>query len=183
MVSGRKFTQLERPLTTWIIMDALLLVVLFNRLTVCSLSDFEYLPHTTSQTGEGVDFCHINDFNASDIHYSPIPIAHIKDVTEAMLLSYAEIGQPFVVRNVTDEWKAKERWTGQYFRTLFANFELFSSTFATNASPVFDPNLSSEKDVYYGIFINDQKLADFMAEDYVYPMFIPEMLKMQGMFK
>ena len=159
----------------------LVLIVLFNHLTVCSLSDFAYstAPHTTSQTREGVDFCHINDFSASSIHYSPIPIVGVEDVTGAVLLSFADIGQPFAVRNVTNGWKARERWTEQYFGTVFANFELFSSTFTTNVSPIFDP-LSSEKDVYYGIFINDQKLADSMAEDYIYPVFIPEKLKMQG---
>lgn len=159
----------------------LFLVVFILHFSICSVSDFGYTPATPRRyvAREDVDFCHVNDFKASSIYFKPILYADIKDVTPAVLLSYAELGQPFVVRNVANEWRAREKWSEQYFQTVFANFELFSSTFATNVSPIFD-SLSS-KNVYYGIFINDKKLADFMSGDYNYPNFIPEQLKMQGM--
>jgi hypothetical protein len=143
------------------------------------MSDFGATDIASNQSRENVDFCHVNDFDApSSILYQSIPLTDIENVTAAVLLSYAEVGQPFVVRNIAREWKAREKWNEQYFQTIFADFELFSSTFATNASPVFGS--LPKRDVYYGIFINDKKLADFMSGDYMYPRFIPEELHVQG---
>ena len=163
-------------------MRGYILSVLVAHLSVCSRRDFGYASTVNisrNQSRENVDFCHVNDFGAPSTSYKPIPYADVRDVTPGVLLSYAETGQPFVVRNVANEWKAREKWNERYFQTVFANFELFSSTFATNASPTFDSVLP-KKDVYYGIFINDKELAGFMSEDYEYPWFVPNNLRMQG---
>lgn len=150
-----------------------LLVLIFNLWSVCN---HEFVDGASYQPGEGVDFCHVNDFSASNTQYEPIPLANIEDLTPAVLLSHAELGQPFAVANVSMDWKAREKWNERYFQNVFANYELFSSTFATNVSPAID----SIENVYYGVFINDKVLADFLSEDYNYPSFIPKELKMQG---
>ena len=135
----------------------------------------DYAP--LNQSRENVDFCHINDFNSlTDLtfeHIVPTPGA-----TPAVLLSHMERGEPFVVSGVTEGWRAREKWSETYFEEIFANVELFSSTFATNMSPVFQQ--SSRKDIYYGIFLNDRGLAEFLSKDYTYPNFVPHRLKIQG---
>lgn len=142
----------------------------------------EELDHGT----KNIDLCHVNDFNATTTTtgttttYNLIQLVNIEDMTPTVLLKNMEQGQPFCVKGVTEGWKAKERWTEEHFRSVFASFELFSSTFATNASPVFGSSPRSDRDVYYGIFVNDNHLAQVLAEDYSYPTFIPQDLKVQG---
>lgn len=89
-----------------------------------------------------------------------------------------ELGKPFCVSGVAKDWQASQKWSEDYFRSVFSEFELFSSTFATNSSPVFES--VHREDVYYGIFLNDRGLASFLAADYSYPKFIPQELAMQG---
>ena len=104
--------------------------------------------------------------------------AGMGDVTQTMFYQHADYGRPFVVRGVTKDWTASEKWTEEYFRTTFYNYELFSSTFATNSSPLLDDG--SRGDVYYGIFVNDQELAEYLAADYSYPQFIPRNFIVSG---
>ena len=125
------------------------------------------------------DFCHINDFNSSKTVYQSLHMyANMEEVTETIFSGHVELGRPFAVSGVTERWRAKDKWTDGYFRSVFSGFELFSSTFATNSSPTFEPH--SRRDVYYGIFINDRSLADFIAQDYSYPAFIPKHLIVPG---
>lgn len=124
------------------------------------------------------DFCHINDFNSSTITYQSLKTTITKDVTETAFFTNAELGQPFAVSGVGGTWKASTKWNEEYFKNVFSDFELFSSTFATNASPVFGS--APQENIYYGIFLNDKSLADLLANDYTYPSFIPQELNMQG---
>lgn len=126
----------------------------------------------------GHDFCYINEFENSTISYSKLKALHSGNVRE-LLRENMEHGQLFVVSDVTNGWKANHRWTHEYFKSLFSNFELFSSTFATNVTPVFEHD-SHQEDVYFGIFINDPSLANLLASDYSYPDFIPPELRIQG---
>ena len=137
-----------------------------------SISDYASLNRST----EKVDFCHINDFDSSDLDFEHI--VPTSGATPAVLLSHMERGEPFAVRGVTEDWSASEKWSESYFEEIFANVDLFSSTFATNVSPVFQQ--LPRKDVYYGIFLNDKGLAEFLSKDYTYPDFIPHRLKIQG---
>ena len=125
------------------------------------------------------DFCYFNDFNSMTIAYHKIEKTRIDNFTGAAFYKSVEFGIPFVISGVTDGWKANTKWDNLYFKKVFQNFELFSSTFATNASPVFD-SVPNDDRIYYGIFINDRGLADMLAEDYDYPPFIPHELKIQG---
>lgn len=125
------------------------------------------------------DFCHINDFNSSSTVYQSLhAYPSMEEVTKTTFFNHVELGTPFAVAGVTENWRAKVKWTDGYFRSVFSGFELFSSTFATNSSPTFEPH--SRRDVYYGIFINDRNLADFIAQDYSYPAFIPKHLIVSG---
>ena len=151
----------------------LLLFPVLQPFTV-SYSDFEL----SNRSSRDVDFCHINDFSDSTLSYHSIPLFSVEEVTPVVLMSHMEKGEPFAVRDVTRDWKAKEKWNEQYFEEVFAKYELFSSTFATNISPAFDS--VHRKDIYYGIFLNDKGLAGFLAGDYSYPTFIPERLRVRG---
>ena len=107
-----------------------------------------------------------------------LKINNLEDVADTMVFHHLEYGKPFVVSGVTRHWKANVKWSAEYFKEVFSEFELFSSTFATNVTPVFD--IVDDQDVYYGIFLNDRKAAESVAEDYVFPSFIPPHLKVQG---
>lgn len=126
------------------------------------------------------DFCYVNNFQNSQPHFFQ-PLLHIEnlgEITEEEFYSHLEWGRPFVVHGVTKGWRANEKWDVNYFRQAFSEFELFSSTFSTNASPVFEDSL--QEDVYFGIFLNNAELARHLAMDYNYPCFIPTQLQMQG---
>ncbi len=125
-----------------------------------------------------IDFCHINNFNYSKKDYYYLDL--VDGVSQEELYESMELGRPFAVSGVTKEWKATSKWNSKYFRSIFSNVELFSSTFATNTSPVFDAKSPDDRGIYYGIFLNDRDLADHLADDYSYPKFIPEELRMQG---
>ena len=137
----------------------------------CTVSTF-----SSNSTPE--DFCHVNDFNNSQTLFHPLHLTNIEDMTEKEFFSHLEWGRPFVVHGVTKGWRANQKWNAEYFRHVFSNFELFSSTFATTVSPVFES--APQEDVYFGIFLNDVKLSGLLAEDYNYPSFVPTQLKMQG---
>lgn len=153
------------------------IIVGFKLISPCHYSHF-LKTHISSSSvhNDQEDFCHINDFDSSRVAYQPIKLH--SSMEDAVFYSYLELGKPFGVCQVTKKWKANEKWDDNYFKNIFSNFELFSSTFATNVSPRFET--VSRRDVYYGIFLNDKNLAGFLANDYSYPSFIPRELKMQG---
>ena len=124
------------------------------------------------------DFCHVNNFQNSQPNLFQPLLHYMKNMTDEEFYSHLEWGRPFVVSGVTKGWRANEKWDVKYFRQVFSNFELFSSTFATNASPVFED--SFQEDVYFGIFLNNAELSRCLAMDYSYPSFIPTELQMQG---
>lgn len=147
--------------------------------TVIFLTFFNVAVSHAKSTLLHEDFCHINDFNNSETTYQPMQFyPHMDNVTDKAFSHHVELGRPFAVGGVTVDWMASQKWTDGYFRSIFSDFELFSSTFATNSSPVFEAH--SRRDVYYGIFLNDRNLADFIASDYSYPRFIPKDLVLQG---
>ncbi len=163
-------------------MEDLLLIIGVSTLVTALLSVLSCtaLAFSSSSTpAPEQDFCYVNDFSNSQVQFHPLNLTNLGDVTEEGFFADLEWGRPFVVRGVTEGWKANKKWDVEYFRHVFSDFELFSSTFATNASPVFE-SASPQEDVYFGIFLNDAKLAAFLAEDYVYPSFVPPHLKMQG---
>lgn len=125
-------------------------------------------------------FCHVNNFSVSNDTYK-MEFTRVNDLTVSFFAESMNLGRPFVVSGVTHNWRANSKWDSDYFRNAFSNFELFSSTFATNTSPMFDNSGVNDRYVYYGIFLNDRSVADLIADDYIYPNFIPSHLRMQGM--
>ena len=126
----------------------------------------------TTQAGEMVDFCHKNAFTPSSkfetLYKTPLDAVTLDHVIEKM-----NNGLPFVVSHLTHDWAANEKWDHKYFEELFGNSELFSSTFSTLTAPRFSSNQSSEE-VYFGVFLNDEKLSKLLQPDYQYPGFIPD---------
>ena len=129
-----------------------------------------------SQSHQGSEFCYVNSFEQSE-QFRPIIAV---PVTRELVEKHADIGQPFVVSGVTRGWDATSKWNHSYFEEVFQEFALFSSTFATDKSPHFSVSRSVSLDVYYGIFLNDRKLADLVAGDYRYPEFIPSEWRVAG---
>ena len=121
---------------------------------------------------ETVDFCYKNSFPPSDkfesLDKTPLDLVTFDFVTERM-----NTGHPFVVSHLTDNWKANKKWDHDYFKELFGNSELFSSTFSTLTAPTFSSNQSAEK-IYFGVFMNDERLSKLLQPDYQYPSFIPK---------
>ena len=159
----------------YVVSSDLAVCVLFAASLCCTASVFH--SNYTSSSSDG-DFCHVNNFGPSQTVFHPLSLTCSEELSEEKMHAYMEWGRPFAVSGVTQGWKANEKWSEDYFREVFSNFELFSSTFATNASPVFQS--VPQEDVYFGIFLNDAKLSGRLADDYVYPSFIPLPLKMQG---
>lgn len=122
----------------------------------------------------GSVFCHVTNFTRDDGFY-PVPNATSEDSVSDFISS----GQPFLVGGVTWDWPASEKWSHSYFRRIFEGHALFSSTFSTPRQPQFQEDYPN-KEVYYGIFLNDQSLAELVANDYHYPHFIPDHLKLHG---
>ena len=122
-------------------------------------------------------FCHVTDFSSST-GYSPAPVANV--TSSEGITDYISRGQPFLVPGVSDKWPASEKWSHAYFRRLFQGHALFSSTFSTPRQPQFEEDYPN-KEIYYGIFLNDPALAELVANDYHYPRFIPENLRLYGM--
>ena len=160
---------------------AFVAAALMFSLTPCHLQDFHNTAAGSSYYSQNISqqFCHVNDFSGSSEAYDRLESTHIEDVNDSFVAHNVECGRPFVVSAVTRDWKANEKWDSDYFKSVFSDFELFSSTFATNVSPVFDSTLD-EKDMYYGIFLNDRSVAEVVSADYKYPSFIPHHLRMQG---
>lgn len=131
-------------------------------------------------TAAGAQFCYVNDFSASRLYHSvPNATSASGHVPGAAVANYIESGLPFLVSGVTDNWPATKRWSHAYFQTIFSGHGLFSSTFSTTELPTFEDGYPN-KEVYYGIFLNDPKLAALVADDYEYPRFIPEELRVHG---
>ena len=119
-----------------------------------------------------VDFCYKNEFPPSD-RFELLKKTSLVDLTHEFVVDRMNIGAPFVVSQLTHDWKATERWTHSYFEELFVDSDLFSSTFSTLAMPTFSSNHSMEE-VYFGVFLNDEGLSEKLRADYQYPNFIPE---------
>ncbi|XP_065900488.1 uncharacterized protein [Dysidea avara] len=119
-----------------------------------------------------VDFCYKNEFPPSD-KFELLKKIPLIDITHEFVVDRMNIGAPFVVSQLTHDWKRTERWTHAYFEELFADSELFSSTFSTLDMPTFSSNHTMEE-VYFGVFLNDEKLSEKLRTDYQYPNFIPE---------
>lgn len=139
------------------------------------------LPVSLHSTATGSLFCYVNDFSASRLVYHPVPNATSSTghVPATSVASHIDSGLPFLVSGVTDSWPATSRWSHSYFQTIFSDHDLFSSTFSTTELPTFGGGYP-DKGVYYGIFLNDPRLAALVAKDYHYPMFIPEELRVHG---
>jgi len=158
--------------------SAVVLVLMLELLALCHSQHYHYSSSSYFSQNASRLFCHVNNFAASDEDFLKLESTSIEDVTDTMVLHHVEYGKPFVVSGVTQHWRANLRWTAEYFKEAFSELELFSSTFATNASPVF--GMGDDRDVYYGIFLNDRKAAESVAEDFVFPSFIPPHLRVQG---
>ena len=124
------------------------------------------------------EFCYVNEFTSSGDFRSVLSAAP-HEATSEFITSAMHFGQPFVVSGVTRNWGANSKWNHSYFESIFKDHELFSSTFATDKSPHFSGS-PSVHDVYFGIFLNDRKLAERVAEDYAYPDFIPMQWRATG---
>lgn len=127
------------------------------------------------ETGSQVnDFCYINNFkNSTSIKFKLISRSPIDNINSTFIDQQLQTGSPFVVTGVTKSWKAVEKWSHSYFNKLFKDENLFSSTFSTLKRPQFCSIGDCSKDVYYGIFLNNQPLAESLSHDYEYPQFIP----------
>jgi len=119
-----------------------------------------------------VDFCYKNEFSQRD-KFELLKKIPLVDITYEFVVDRMNVGAPFVVSQVAHNWKATDRWTHAYFEKLFANSELFSSTFSTLDMPTFSSNHSMEE-VYFGVFLNDEELSERLRSDYQYPNFIPK---------
>ena len=119
-------------------------------------------------------FCYVTDMS-NETGYHVIP----KAGSQESVSKHMNVGQPFVVTSVSNEWQATRLWSHAHFQQIFSGHDLFSSTFSTTQSPQFDDNYPNEA-VYYGIFLNSHSLALEVARDYEYPSFIPQKLRLQG---
>lgn len=132
--------------------------------------------HGNRKLDAGTIFCYVTDFTNQEYDYESIPIA----TSAVHVTSSMELGQPFIVKGVAVNWPASNLWSHAYFHELFKGHDLFSSTFSTTQSPNFDPDYPN-KEIYYGIFLNNHSLATMVANDYQYPDFIPDHLRLHGM--
>lgn len=143
-------------------------------------SSLSFLPVSLHGTAAGPLFCYVNDFSASKLYHAvPNATSVIGHVSATAVANYIESGLPFLVSGVTDSWPATSRWSHAYFKTIFSGYDLFSSTFSTTELPSFEDGYPN-KEVYYGIFLNDPELAAMVANDYEYPGFIPDELRVHG---
>ena len=125
-----------------------------------------------TQADEMVDFCHKNAFTPSS-KFEMLDKIPLNAVTLDYVIEKMNNGLPFVVSHLTHDWAANEKWDHKYFEELFGNSEMFSSTFSTLTAPRFSSNQSAEE-VYFGVFLNGEKLSKLLQPDYQYPSFIPE---------
>ena len=126
---------------------------------------------SAAKTDETVDFCYQNLFTPSD-KFEMLDKVSLDAVTLDLVTERMNAGLPFVVSHVTHNWKANEKWDHGYFEKLFGDRELFSSTFSTLSVPEFSTNQSTEE-IYFGMFLNDERLSELLQSDYQYPSFIP----------
>lgn len=131
------------------------------------------------------EFCHINNFSDTGNHtfHTLVPI-HVTDLNETFVMEQVNIGMPFVVSSITKLWRAVDKWDHTFFKSVFRDEQLFSSTFSTLNSPEFcddTAELCEDHNVYYGVFLNNPRLAEYVHEDYQYPEFIPEEWWVKGM--
>ena len=127
---------------------------------------------STTEADETVEFCYKNIFTFSD-EFEILDKTPVDAVTLDFVIEKMNIGLPFVVSHLTHDWRANEKWDHEYFEELFGNSELFSSTFSTLTTPKFSSNQSTEE-IYFGVFLNDERLSKLLQPDYQYPTFIPE---------
>lgn len=127
-----------------------------------------------------VDFCYKNVFISNDT-FEILDKTRADAVTLDFVNERLNMGLPFVVSRLTYNWKANEKWDHEYFERMFRDSELFSSTFSTLTAPVFSSNQSTEE-IYFGVFLNDDKLSELLQPDYQYPSFIPEEWRNVGKF-
>ena len=126
---------------------------------------------SAAKTDETVDFCYQNLFTPSE-KFEILDKVSLDAVTLDLVTERMNAGLPFVVSHVTHNWKANEKWNHKYFEKMFGDSELFSSTFSTLSVPEFSTNQSTEE-IYFGMFLNDDKLSKLLQSDYQYPNFIP----------
>lgn len=144
------------------VMLTVILIILMK--TVCLMGN-------GSQVNE---FCYVNNFkNSTTIKFRMISPTLVDHVNNLFIDQQLQTGSPFMVSGVTKSWKAVEKWSHSYFEKLFKNENLFSSTFSTPKRPEFCSMEDCSKDVYYGIFLNNQLLAESLSSDYEYPQFLP----------
>ena len=142
---------------------------------VCIAEIHSYIEDTSHSKDVMNDFCHVNNFsNSSSDDFNAVHQVHINELEQFHLSKHFNMGSPFVVTGVTEDWTAVEKWDHSYFKGLFKSEELFSSTFSTPSKPEFCDSDECNRNTYYGIFINNPLLADSLSEDYEYPSFIPE---------
>lgn len=146
----------------------------------CSILSLLLSFHAYSKRIEKV-FCYVTDFSGSREAYQTVPNATSAAGTMSAvdMASYVDSGQPFLVSGVTASWPATVIWSHSYFESIFSGHDLFSSTFSTSEAPHFEDGYPKEE-VYYGIFLNDHSLATRVANDYQYPEFIPEEMRLYG---
>lgn len=104
------------------------------------------------------EFCHVNNFSLTNIvAFHTLHPIHVDDMNETFVMHQVNKGSPFVVSGVTRGWRAGDKWTHSFFKSVFKNEQLFSSTFSTLNSPEFCGDITGVCDdhsVYYGVFLN-----------------------------
>ena len=135
--------------------------------------------------GSSSEFCHVNNFSdTSSNAFCILHPIHVKDINATFVMHQVNTGSPFVVSGVTRGWKASDKWVHSFFKSLFQKEQLFSSTFSTLNSPQFcddTAGVCEDHSVYYGVFLNNPQIAEYLYEDYQYPEFIPEEWWVKGM--
>ena len=167
--SSRRSLQLDswRETVTWRVGAITTGIAVLLIVSCCDYSNKHWV--------QGSIFCHVTDFSSETV-YDAVPMA-----TSAVNISdYMASGQPFVVSGVSGAWPATTKWSHAYFRRLFSGHTLFSSTFSTPEMPHFEDDDNPNKEVYYGIFLNNHSLATLVANDYQYPQFILARLRLHG---
>eukprot|EP00118_Oscarella_pearsei_P012884 m.98257 g.98257 ORF g.98257 m.98257 type:complete len:287 (+) comp36974_c0_seq4:633-1493(+) len=87
-----------------------------------------------------------------------------------------DLGHPFIVRSVANKWPAIRSWNHDYFKRIFPDDVLVSSSFSATPShpqPTFSANETTKVQTYYGVFINDPSLSTPITRDYERPSFVP----------
>lgn len=138
------------------------------------LSPSDVVTNSSSDVTASSIFCHVIDLSNNSRFVTVATISSPESVAR-----HLDSGVPFVVKGVATSWPATRKWSHAYFREIFQGYDLFSSTFSTTEYPKFDEDYPN-KAVYYGIFLNDQRLAELVATDYVYPDFIPLHHRLHG---